>query len=243
MPAIAWLRALAVVGLFLSLCLVTRRRLGTVAAVAVAAAVTVVCLPTMTERPQALGMVMLALTVHGWWRSLEDGRPRWWLVPVAWVFACSHGLWSLGLLAGLVVCVGRVLDGAGPRGTARLGLVLGLQVLVTAATPLGPALLLTPVLTSANGRVFVQEWQPGSLASPTVIAVLALAVGVVTLTLVRHERLALSRFLVVVTALALTAAAVRTGGPGAIVLAPVVVEVLGRRERSPSRSRGPHPCS
>lgn len=234
-PAIAWLRALAIVGLFLCLWVTTRGRLRPLAAVAVAATVAVGCLPTMTERPQALGMVLLALTVHGWWRSLDDGRPRWWLVPLAWVFACSHGLWSLGLLSGLLVCVGRVLDGRGLRTTAGLGLVLGLQLLATAVTPLGLPLLMTPFTTGANGRTFVEEWQPGSLASPTVVAVLALAVVVVTVTLTRHDRLPRSRVLVLATALVLTAAAVRTGGPGAVLLTPVAAEVLAGHGGHPTR--------
>ncbi|MDQ2758028.1 MAG: hypothetical protein M3Y71_15985 [Actinomycetota bacterium] len=234
-PAIAWLRALALVGLFVTLCLTTRRRLGTVAAVTAAAGVTLVCLPTMTERPQSLGMVLLALSVLGWWQSLDDGCPRWWLVPLAWLFGCSHGLWLLGLLAGLVVCVGRVLDGAQLRKTARLARVLVLQVVVTALTPLGPALLVTPFTTGANGRAFVQEWQPGSLASVTVLAVIALVGVVVVVTLARHECLARSRVLVVAIALALTAASVRTGGPGVVLLTPVLAEVLASRAGRPTR--------
>ena len=225
-PALAWMRALSIIGLFVTLVLVSRRRLPAWLALTIAAVVTVICLPTMTERPQALGMVLLALTVRGWWGSLEDGLPRWWLVPLAWVFAASHGLWSIGLAFGAVVCLGRLLDGAPVRRTARLAVVLGAQLAVTAATPLGPALLVTPFTVGSNGRQFVEEWQPGTIGSSTVVGVLVLAVATAGITLVRGDRLSRSRLLVIVFSLVLTFAAIRTGAPAAIILLPVLVEAL-----------------
>ncbi|WP_295692703.1 hypothetical protein [Lapillicoccus sp.] len=227
-PALAWMRALSIIALFVTLVLVSRRRLPAWPALTVSAVVTVICLPTMTERPQALGMVLLALTVLGWWGSLEDGRPRWWLVPLAWVFASSHGLWSIGLSFGAVVCLGRLLDSAPVRRTARLAVVLGAQLAVTAATPLGPALLVTPFTVGSNGRQFVEEWQPGTIGSSTVVGVLTLVVVTAGVTLVRGDRLARSRLLVVVVSLVLTFAAIRTGAPAAVILTPVLVETLAR---------------
>ena len=193
-PALAWMRALSIISLFVVLVLISRRRLQAWPSLALAAVATVICLPTMTERPQALGMVLLAVTVLGWWGSLEDGRPRWWLVPLAWVFASSHGLWSVGLAFGVVACAGRLLDGAPIRTTRRLAVVLGAQLAMTALTPLGPGLLITPFTVGSNGRQFVEEWQPGTIGSLTVVGVLALVVtivpvlvAVIVLTLVGKE--------------------------------------------------------
>ena len=53
LPAIAWLRAVCLLGLFLALVLTVRRGLPGVGGVLLAGGVTLVSLPTMTERPQA----------------------------------------------------------------------------------------------------------------------------------------------------------------------------------------------
>ena len=228
-PGLAWMRALCIIGLFVTLVLISRRRLPAWSSLTVGATVTVICLPTMTERPQALGMVLLAVTVLGWSGSLEDGRPRWWLLPLAWVFASSHGLWSIALAFGAIVCLGRLIDGAPLRSLSRLAVVLGAQLALTAVTPLGPGLLVTPFTVSSNGRRFVEEWQPGSIGSPTVVGVLALVVTIAGVSFARRDQLLWSRLLVLVLSLVLAFAAIRTGAPAAVVITPVLVEVLARR--------------
>lgn len=234
-PGLAWMRALCIIGLFVTLVLISRRRLPAWGSLTVGATVTVICLPTMTERPQALGMVLLAVTVHGWSGSLEDGRPRWWLLPVAWVCASSHGLWSIGLAFGAIACLGRLLDGAPLRSLSRLATVLGAQLALTAVTPLGPGLLVTPFTVSSNGRQFVEEWQPGSIGSPTVVGVLALVVTITGVSFARRDQLRWSRILVLVLSLGLAFAAIRTGAPAAVVITPVLVEVLDRRAEPATR--------
>lgn len=228
LPGIAWLRATAILALVVTLVIMGRRHLVPWLALVTAGVVTALCLPTMTERPQALGIVLLAVTVRGWWLSLEDGRPRWWLVPLAWVFASSHGLWSLGLVVGAVCLVGRLLDGAPRTEVGRLGLVLLAQLAASAATPLGPRLLVTPFTVGSNGRQFVEEWQPGTVAAPATMGVIGLAGIVAVVALARGIRMPRSRLLVVVVAVGLSAAAVRTGAVGVVVLTPVVVEVLAQ---------------
>lgn len=238
LPAVAWLRAVCLLGLFLVLVLTVRRGLPGVVGVVLAGGVTLVSLPTMTERPQAFGMVLLAVSVLGWWSSLQDGRPRWWLVPLAWLFAASHGLWSIALGVGLLVCLGRALDGADRRAVGRLVLVVAGQLVVTALTPLGPPLLLTPLTVGANGREFVLEWQPGTLASVTVVGVLLMVAVTIGLALRSRTAMPWSRLLVLGTALTLTFATIRTGAPAAILLAPLLAEALGRTIRPRSMLSG-----
>ena len=52
-------------------------------------------------RPQLVSIALAAVVTAAWLCSARDLRARWWLVPVTWVWACSHGLWFVGPLVGL----------------------------------------------------------------------------------------------------------------------------------------------
>ena len=45
----------------------------------------------------------------------EDHKVRWWLVPLAWLWAMVHGMWPVGIIIGLVALLGIALDRAVPR--------------------------------------------------------------------------------------------------------------------------------
>ena len=49
---------------------------------------------------QLAALLLLAGSVYGWRATARDGRTRWWLVLVSWVWACSHGTWVVGLAVG-----------------------------------------------------------------------------------------------------------------------------------------------
>ena len=34
--------------------------------------------------------------------TAEDGKLRWWLVPLTWAWANLHGMWSVGIIIGIV---------------------------------------------------------------------------------------------------------------------------------------------
>ena len=61
-------------------------------------------------RPQMLSFLLVAVTAAAWLRTREDGRLRWWLVPLTWVWAMLHGMWPIGIVIGVVAVVGLALD-------------------------------------------------------------------------------------------------------------------------------------
>jgi hypothetical protein len=117
------------------------------------------------DRPQTFSLVFVALALPSISRALrEDITPP--LIPLVvctWVWANVHGLWVLvpGLL-GLLTIV-RVVEHRPTwrsSGTATL-----LCVVAAALTPVGPRLLLSPLLvTRAAGAVV--EWEPTALRTP-----------------------------------------------------------------------------
>jgi hypothetical protein len=161
LPGVAWLRCIAMLALISALLWAARQAADVVPAVIAALAGLIGAGGSLSERPQLVSFILLAVTVGAWWRTAGDLRPRWWLVPLTFLWSCSHGMWGVGVLIGLVVVAGLALDGRlDRRSAARLLAVPALSVIAAALTPVGPRLLLTPLEVSSNVSQFVQEWQP-----------------------------------------------------------------------------------
>lgn len=132
-----------------------------------AATLCVVGLPAslvMQDRPQTLSLVICAGSLPALRRWLVDGRlpTALFAIPLTWFWANLHGLWilvpALYFLAGGVSLLSRTVDWR--------PFVLGAGCLAAAAlTPVGPKLLLSPLLIRASTSE-ITEWQPTALYSP-----------------------------------------------------------------------------
>ena len=134
------LRATSVLTLVVLLYVLGRLSAGRLTAGLVAAVALLGAGAGLNPRPQLVSFVLFAVTVLAWWRTAHDHRPRWWLVAVYWLWACSHGLWSIGLAVNGVLLAALVLDPRtrpDRRTTLRLGGLLAACTLAVAVTPLG----------------------------------------------------------------------------------------------------------
>ena len=131
---------------------------------------------SLTPRPQLVSIALAAVVTAAWLSTARDGRARWWLVPMTWVWACSHGMWFVSPLVGCAVVLGLLLNRDRAKPLRRLGAVALSCVLVAAITPAGPSLLLAPLSVSGYTR-FVSEWDPPRLTSPPVAVTVLLLVG------------------------------------------------------------------
>jgi hypothetical protein len=233
---IAWERAAGITLLWLALLWWGRRLTRLWLALVVSTVVVAAAWPSLTERPQVAGFILLVPVLAAWWRTAHDGRPRWWLIPLTWLAASTHGIWSTGLAVGGVVGVLYVLSGRATRRSAgRLAALLAGCAVAAAVTPVGPRLLLTPFAVSGQGRQFVAEWLPSSVRSPHVLAALALlAAAWLCWVLTQHRPTVVEVALLLVgTALALTMQ--RTVAVAGIVALPLVCtaveRILSRREQ------------
>jgi hypothetical protein len=179
LPAVAWLRCVAMLALISALVWAARQAADAVPAIIAAVAGLVGAGSGLSESPELISLVLLAVTVGAWWRSAGDLRPRWWLIPMTYLWACSHDLWAAGLLIGLVVVAGLALDRRLDRRTAaRLLAVPGLSFVAAALTPAGPRLLLTPFQVSLDAARLNPQWQPTdarTLFAAVTLAMIALA--------------------------------------------------------------------
>ena len=180
LPAVAWLSASASVLMFVLLYLLCREFSDVIPAGIAAVVAWVGMSASLGPRPQMLSFFFVCVTTLVWLRTVKDGRPRLWLVLMAWLWACCHGMWFLGPLLGFTAILGMLLDGRFPRRrVSRLAVIPTLGVVMAAVTPVGPALLRAP-FSVGNYTQYVSEWAAPNLRDPYVLAthVLALLVAV-----------------------------------------------------------------
>ncbi len=233
--AVVWARVVGIVALAAVVYHSLRRGAGVGTSMGLSGVVLVAAWPALTERPQLLGFVLLAPIVALWQASARDGRPHWSLVPLTWLLACTHGVWSLGVAVGAISVIASSWARPGHR---RLVGVWVASLGAAALTPLGPRLLLTPFQAGSNGRKFVEEWFPSSARDPHVVAALALAVVLVGLWLHQPDRPSAWEVLLLLMSLGLSLAMQRTVGVAAFILAPMVAAAWPLRQE-PQPPDGP----
>lgn len=235
LPAVAWLRCAAMLALISALVWAGRQAADTVPAIIAALAALIGAGGSLSERPQLVSFVLLAITVGTWWKSAGDLKPRWWLIPMTYLWACCHGMWGIGVLIALAVIAGLALDRRLDRSTvSRLLAVPVLSVVAAALTPVGPRLLLTPMQVSSNAAQFVQEWQPTS-ARDLFAAVTLAMIGLALLPWVRGTA---SRpwwqVILAGSAVVCTLAMYRTIPVGSIIAAPLLASALQEQRGHPA---------
>ena len=237
LPGVAWLRTAATLVLLGAILWACRRVADTVPALMAALAAMLGAGASLTERPQLVSFILLAVTLAAWWRSAEDLRPRWWLIPLTWVWACSHGLWPVGIAVGGVVIFGLAVDRRLDRRTAlRLMLVPVSSLVAAALTPVGPRLVLSSFDVSAAAGPFIQEWQPTSARNPFALITLAM-IALVVLTWVRSRSVP-PTWQIALAGIAFVATLImyRTVAVGAVIAAPLLASALQQQRIRPPKA-------
>lgn len=230
--AVVWLFDLGLIALALFVWIACRRRSSSLVSSIVLVIVVVAMAGSLSPRPQLVTFALTALTADVWLRTAVDRRPRWWLIPLSWAWACSHGMWFLGPVVGLVVLLGMALER--PKQIRRLAKLLVIplaSVPVAALTPAGPAIVLSPLQVSEVTQ-YIQEWQPSESSYPPFVAALVLVtVLVVHASRTREGR----RWTTVLLGLLATFFILRYGrtiAVAAVILAPLVAQALQEMTRT-----------
>ncbi len=178
--AVAWLVTVFALVTVLACYAVARRQASVLVSTAVALAAFVGASMTVTPRPQSLSLPLAVLAAHGWTATARDGRVRWWLVPLTWVWACCHGFWFVSPVLGGVVVVGLLLERAPRALLVRTAAATVASLAVAALTPVGPRLLAAPFEV---GRItaLIEEWQPPTRDLPAFVVTVAMALLLVAL--------------------------------------------------------------
>src|SRR3954465_2504085 len=226
LPGGAWVLPLGGAVIGITLWRATRPGASLLASAAVTSVALVAMSQSLSLRPHLLSFAFAVAFTAAWIRSAVDARPRWWLVPVTWVWACTHGMWFFGVVIGVVALLGIALDRAVTRRQwLRLALVPLASVAAAALTPTGPALLLSPFAVNETTQ-FIEEWMPPSLRQPGFLAFLALAGAVVLVWARSRHRARWTDILLVGLAIGLALLYSRTVAVGAAVIAPVAAATI-----------------
>lgn len=225
LPAVAWLSCALIAVLFATVHVVCRTWVPVLPAAILATAAVFGSAASLTPRPQLVTFVLLPVVVWAWLRTTQDLRVRWWLIPLTWVWACSHGLWVAGVVAGAAVTAGLLLDRRLSLRQARghLAVVL-LSVVAAALTPVGPELFIAPFRVGESTSL-VSEWNPPALTSPPVAVTLALLAAIVVLWARRGRQVPWTHLLLLATAAGWTLLYARTVALGALTAAPLLATV------------------
>ena len=237
LPGVAWLAGALVVSLVAALYVGARRGAEPLVAVALVMGALLAASIGLSARPQVISYVLVVLTVDAWLRSADDGRPRWRLVPMTWLWAMCHGMWPVGVALGALAVLGLALDRRTTRaGWLRLAAVPALSAVAAALTPVGPELYVQLLRVQDRAHYF-QEWRSPHLTNHACVALLVL-LAVVLLALVRTGWPGWVTALLLAAAVACAFWSWRTVPVSAAVLVPVAAPVVQRWTRRGSSAPG-----
>lgn len=224
---VVWLAGALVLLLPVTLYLVSRRHAAPLPSVLATCLGVCAAAPGLTARPQLVSYLLIAVVVAAWLRTAEDGRPRWWLVPLTWVWVPFHGMWIVGVSIGVAVTVGIALTRRHDRRTLLLlAAVPVLSTLASIATPLG--LHVVDSVTGVGSRNDVlTEWDPPDFTSPSPLF-LVLMVAIVLVVHLRSGALDWPSLMLLGLAMAWGLYSVRTVIVAGIILTPLLAVALQR---------------
>ena len=226
LAGVAWLSGLIYIALAITLWTIARRHASPLMAAPVTVVAILASADGMSMRPQVLSYLLIAVTTEAWLATREDHKVRWWLVPLAWLWAMVHGMWPVGIIIGLVALLGIALDRVVPaREWLKLAAIPVLSVAVTGLTPVGPALYSAVLEVNSRGHYFA-EWQPPDFRDADSIALLIL-VGVLLLRIARRGAVVpWTHLLLIVLAGGWGLYTDRTVSVAAMMLVPLVADAL-----------------
>lgn len=200
--------------------------------VAVAAAA-----PGLSARPQVISYLFVALVTAAWLETARDGRPRWWIVALTWVWVPLHGMWIVGISISVAVVVGIALTGTfDRRHVLRLAAIPALSALVSLATPLGLDVVRSITGVGARNDTLT-EWGPPDFTSVNALF-LVLMIAIALVVALRSGPLDWPTLTLLGLAMAWGLYSMRTTIVAGVMLAPLVAIALQRLVPAVGRPRG-----
>jgi hypothetical protein len=235
-PGLVALHAAVLGALATAVVVVCRREADTVPALIAALFALAVLVPYTGERPQLTSFLLMTVFAAALRSALQRRRAPLWFIPLFWLWANLHGLWSAALVLFAVATVGLLIE-VGLRRWRELrqlvlvGLACGLVVL---ATPIGPRLVLQPFEVRGYAQ-FVAEWRTPGLSTPWALCALVL-LAIIVVGWLTARRMPASELAFVGAAVALGFLYVRTLPIAAVALAPMAAAALQCHRGTPAGS-------
>jgi len=226
LPGVVWLYVATVVLVVLVVYFVCRRYAAPLPAVVVTTLFVAAGQGSLTPRPQLVSYLLLLVLLEAWRGTERDLRPRWWLVPMCWLWSLCHGFWFIGVVYG---CLAVLAIALGRRASKRqLGWLSALAVscgAVVLLNPLGLRVFEAPFEVS-QFTDYVTEWARPSITSGPALTATAMALVTAVVWAVRRNGATWFALILVASAVFWDWYAIRTITLGALVAAPLLAGAL-----------------
>lgn len=216
----------------LVLYVVCRRLAGPWVAVGLTLLTVVVCAGWLSARPQVISYVFVVLVMAAWTSTYRDGRLRWWLLPLFWVWPMFHGMWPFGMVLSAVALAGLALDRTISRRVTwqGTGLLVGAFCL-TFLTPVGPRLVAAVLVVTDRSQYFA-EWKPPTFSDPRMLVTVA-PLALIVILLARRDKASWFHILLTLTATGIAVYATRMAPLALAVGSVLLCHVLSTRQLDP----------
>ncbi|WP_141824501.1 hypothetical protein [Humibacillus xanthopallidus] len=233
----AWLLPMGAAAILLVLWATLRKRASLLVTSLVMTCTFLAMSNSFSLRPHLVTFALTIVVTNAWLDTAKDLKPRWWLILLSWVWACSHGMWFVGPMIGCAALLGMLFDRVTTfRDCWRLASIPVASVLAAAVTPVGPALLMSP-LEVRGFTQFIEEWRPPSLGDIGFVAFLVLVAACLLPWLRSLHKAPWTDILLLTLATGLALAYVRTVPVGAAIVAPMTAAVLQRASGLPREAQ------
>ncbi|CUR60121.1 membrane hypothetical protein [metagenome] len=181
--------------------------------------------PGLSARPQLVSYLFVTATVAAWLATVRDGRPRYWVVALAWLWPMLHGMWLVGISVSVVAVVGLVLQRelALPA-LLRCALIPVLSLVVSMLNPLGFSVVRSIVDVGGRSDYFA-EWGPTDFTAPAA-ALLAVMIALALLGGLRSGPVPWAETLLALLGVAWALFSLRTTPVAALILAPILAGAI-----------------
>jgi len=223
LAGVAWLFGTAVLGYAYVVYRACRRTVPAAVATFLVIVTLAASAQGLSARPQILSYLFVVITVDAWLRTADDGRRRWWLVPMTWLWVLCHGMWPIGVLIGLVAVGGLAVERRGRGEVLRLLAIPAASALAAAVTPVGPRVYAAVLEVGGRSKYF-WEWGAPHFDEPAG-ATAALMVGVLVLLGLLAARVRPTHALLILLVLGALLYSYRTTPVAAAVAAPLIARL------------------
>lgn len=225
MAGVIWLAGALILALPLSMYVACRRWVAPLPAALASVIGTCAAAPGLSARPQVVSYLLILVVTTAWLRTARDGRPRYWLILVGWLWVPIHGMWLVGISIGIATVVGIALARSHDvRLLARMASIPVLAALVPMLTPLGMHAYSTVVGVSDRNSQLT-EWGPPDFTSPNSI-VLVVMVAIILVSALRSGPLDWPTIMLLGLAMAWGLFSVRTTIVAGVILTPLLALAL-----------------
>lgn len=235
--------ALAVTAAYLSLLWVlARRHVGAVTAALLVVVATLASAGYLSARPQVISYALTAWFTAAWLASARDGRPRWHLVALTWLWATCHGMWPVALVVGATTVAALAWQREERRTVLRLAGVVAACALAAALTPVGPRLYAAVVAVGGRSEFFA-EWQATDFTSSGPVLALLLLVPLLVLLARRPRPVAWPELALALLALGWALYSARTVPLAVATAVPLLAPAIARARAAPTDSAAARPAA